>query len=124
MTLQQDIREAAQYVLDAIGPGHSEAIYQNGLRYKLTAMGYHVQTEIDVPVVMDNIVLGTARCDMIINHTYVIELKSISKITFLRKDNELIQLEKYIQFLPDTTTQGMLINFSKNDGCIFYEINL
>lgn len=116
------IRESAKYVFETIGPGHSESIYQNGLRYKLMEKGYHVQTEIDVPIIMDDIVLGTARCDMIIDHKYVIELKSITKTMFLRTDNELLQLEKYLRFL--NLSLGMLINFSKNDGCIFYELNI
>jgi GxxExxY protein len=118
--MMNDIIESAKYVYESIGPGHSEAIYQKGLKYKLSALGYNVQDEVEISVKMDNYYLGTFRLDLLVNNSIIIELKAINKSIFLSDDKEIIQLKKYLKHTNKET--GILINFSNNDGCIFYSL--
>jgi GxxExxY protein len=106
------ITETSNYVFNKLGAFLLESVYQKGLKKILEKQGIDVSTEISIPLKIDDIYIDNAnlRIDMIVNYNnnkYIIENKSISKLTIEHE----YQLTRY---LKHTNIQyGFLINYPK-----------
>ena len=74
--ISYSIRGAIFKVYNNLGPGLLESVYHQALVHELTKMGLNVQSEIDVPIVYDNITLSTPlRIDILVENCIIIEIK-------------------------------------------------
>ena len=107
--------ELAKIVVDVayqihirLGPGLLESVYQAVMLYELRKRGLHVEDEVPLPVVWDDVKLEVGfRVDLFVERKLVIELKSIEKLAPVHKKVLLTYLR-----LSDSRL-GLLINFGE-----------
>lgn len=96
----------AQTIMDALGPGFSEAVYHNAFEVELRKLGLKYETERVLPIRYGEHVVGHVRLDLVVSDTIVVELKAVAKLTEGHKN----QLHMYMKHGGFDT--GYLINFS------------
>ena len=108
--ISYSIRGAIFKVYNNLGPGLLESVYHQALVHELTKMGLNVQSDIDVPIVYDNITLSTPlRIDILVENCIIIELKSVleMKTVFFK------QLLTYLKLANKPL--GFLVNFNTDN---------
>ncbi|MBB3187212.1 GxxExxY protein [Microbacter margulisiae] len=101
------ILEAAYKVHSELGPGLLESSYQACLAYEIRKRGLHVETEVALPLVYEEIKLECGyRIDMLVENKVIIELKVVEALN----DVHLAQILTYLKFSHINT--GLLINFN------------
>jgi GxxExxY protein len=101
------ILEAAYKVHSALGPGLLESSYQACLAFEIRKKGMHVETEVALPLVYEDIKLDCGyRIDMLIENCVIIELKVVDALN----DVHLAQVLTYLKFSHKKV--GLLINFN------------
>ena len=104
------IRGAIFKVYNSLGPGLLESVYQQALVHELTKMGMNVQTEVNIPIVYDDITLSTPlRIDISVEDCIIIELKSVLDM----KNVFFKQLLTYLKLANKPL--GILVNFNTDD---------
>jgi iron complex transport system substrate-binding protein len=89
-----------------VGPGLLESAYETLLSAKLTAIGLHVQRQVNMDVVIDDIHLASAfRIDLLIERAIIIEVKSVEKTLPIHAK----QLQTYLRL--GGFPLGFVINF-------------
>src|SRR5271156_2271389 len=102
-------------IVNEIGYGYSENVYQNAFKVLLKNNGYTYQEEFIQPIIFKNVQIGIVRLDLIINNTdqrsedfvnnIIIELKVLSKIS----DKEINQVQRYMKLTK--INEAYIINF-------------
>jgi GxxExxY protein len=101
------ILEAAYKVHSALGPGLLESSYQACLAYEIRKRGLHVETEVPLPLVYEEIRLDCGyRIDMLVENCVIIELKVVEVLN----DVHLAQVLTYLKFSHKSV--GLLINYN------------
>ena len=91
-----------------LGPGLLESVYRVVLAHELTKRGLHVEKEVPIPVVWDNLQFEVGfRADLIVEGMVIVELKSIEALAPVHKK----QLLTYLR-LADKRL-GLLLNFGE-----------
>ena len=104
------IRGAIFKVYNSLGPGLLESVYQQALVQELTKMGMNVQTEVNIPIIYDDIPLSTPlRIDILVEDCIIIELKSVLDM----KNVFFKQLLTYLKLANKPL--GILVNFNTDD---------
>ena len=104
------IRGAIFKVYNSLGPGLLESVYQQALVHELSKMGMNVQTEVNIPIVYDDITLSTPlRIDILVEDCIIIELKSVLDM----KNVFFKQLLTYLKLANKPL--GILVNFNTDD---------
>ena len=89
-----------------LGPGLLESVYQEILLYELRKRGLHVEKEVPIPVIWDDVKLDVGfRADLIVENLLIVELKSLETVAPVHKKILLTYLR-----LADLRL-GLLINF-------------
>lgn len=89
-----------------IGPGLLESVYETILAERLRDLGCHVETQKSVDINIDGkIFQGAFRADLIINHSLLVELKSVENLISVH----IKQTLTYIRQLNFPI--GLLMNF-------------
>ena len=89
-----------------LGPGLLESAYQACLVYELRKRGLKVHTQVELPVVYDDVRIDVGyRVDLIVEGAVLVEIKAASRIQLIHE----AQLLSYLK-LGDYRT-GLLINF-------------
>ncbi|MBA4052300.1 MAG: GxxExxY protein [Erythrobacter sp.] len=89
-----------------VGPGLLETAYEILLSAKLTAIGLHVERQVTIDAVIDDILLPSAfRIDLLVNQSIVIEVKSVEKTLPIHAK----QLQTYLRL--GQFPLGFVINF-------------
>ena len=90
-----------------LGPGLLENVYKECLYYKLQKSGLYVEKEKPLPVFFEDVKLDCGfRLDLLVEHTLVIECKSVKQLD----DIHLAQILTYLRLGNYKT--GLLINFN------------
>jgi GxxExxY protein len=90
-----------------LGPGLLESVYHKCLEYELLNNGFHVQSEITLPVIYKIMRFPNAyKMDLIVDDRLVVELKAVEKVLPVHS----AQLLSYLR-LSDYEL-GLLINFN------------
>ena len=90
----------------ALGPGLLESAYLACLAYDLQKRGFHVRTQVPVPVVYAGVSINVGyRVDMLVEDLVVVEAKAIDRIHPIHE----AQLLSYLTLLRRHL--GLLINF-------------
>lgn len=100
------VRLMAGEVLDTLGPGHSEAVYEGALEVELMQDFSSVRRQVSAPITYKGYVIGTGRMDIVVDKSLIIEIKTVTRTT----ERDLMQLERY---LASTGIRlGILLNFN------------
>ncbi|HEY0055210.1 MAG TPA: GxxExxY protein [Pedobacter sp.] len=94
-----------------LGPGFNEKIYSNALQIQLKKELICFVGEKEFVVRFDDTVVGKFRCDLLIEDTVIVELKSVTGYQPKLFQNQLISYLK-----ASKIKTGLLINFG-NTGC-------
>lgn len=93
---------------NALGPGHREKTYQKALEAILTKQGIGYESQLYVPVKIDEKIISKYYLDLLIEGKIAIELKTGDH--FHKRD--IVQLLSYLK--SKKLLLGMLINFTFN----------
>ena len=105
--ITHEIIDSAYKVHSALGPGLLESSYQACLVYEIRQRGLHVETEVALPLVYEEIKLDCGyRIDILVERQVVIELKVVEALN----DVHLAQILTYVKFANKRI--GLLINFN------------
>lgn len=105
MTTRALIHASAHQIWQTLGPGFSERMYHNAMEVCLRKACVPYETERIIPVTFMNHTLGNLRADLIVEHTCIVELKSVRSL----KDEHRVQTRLYLRLLG--LTDAVLINF-------------
>lgn len=104
--LTERIIGAAMRVHSVLGPGLLESAYEACLAYELRKAGLDVKTQLDLPVIYENIRINLGyRIDLLVNDLVVVELKCVEKIASVHE----AQIISYLRLSKKNV--GLLINF-------------
>lgn len=92
-------------VHNTLGPGFAEKIYEQALCYELELSGIPFKRQEIVEVTYKGKVIGTHRLDLIVDGKIILELKAVSGITDVFKQQVLSYLK------ASGLKLGILINF-------------
>ena len=97
-------------VYNQLGPGLLESVYEEALIYELDKAELVVRSQVEVPIVYDDIYLSTPlRIDILVEDSIILELKSVEEL----KKVHYKQLQTYLK-LTDRKL-GLLINFNTDN---------
>lgn len=105
--ISYDIRGAAFEIYNELGPGLLESVYEEALIYELKNKGYHVRSQVPIPMKYKELDFEVGfRLDIIVNEKVIIEIKSVEKL----RDVHYKQLLTYLKL--SNKKLGLLINFN------------
>ncbi|MBP3739795.1 MAG: GxxExxY protein [Bacteroidales bacterium] len=105
-----EVRGAAMEVYNFFGPGLLESVYEKALVRELELRGLEVKTQLPVPIVYKDAVVGDElRIDILVENELIVELKSVEEF----KPVYYKQLRTYLKLLNKDV--GLLINFGEYD---------
>ena len=73
----QAVIGAAFRVGNTLGYGFLEKVYENALAHELRKMGLRVRQQHPIPVFYDGVRVGKFDCDLLVEETVLVELKSV-----------------------------------------------
>jgi GxxExxY protein len=115
-TISHNVIGEAIRIHQELGPGLLESVYQKVLAGMLARAGYHVMTEVAVPIEYRGISFDCAlRIDILVEGSLVIEVKSVEKLSAIHAKQCLTYLRLSKKPL------GLLLNFSQltmKDGIV------
>ncbi|MCE9501512.1 MAG: GxxExxY protein [Leptospira sp.] len=108
--------EIAKIIVDAcykihttLGPGLLESVYEIILIKELTKRGLKVESQINIPIVYEDLKIDNAfRADLIVNGIVIVEIKSVEQTAKVHYK----QLLTYLRLSHNKL--GLLINFGDN----------
>ena len=92
-------------VHNTLGPGFAEKIYEQALCYELDLRGIPFKCQKTVEVIYKEKVIGTHRLDLVVDGKIILELKAVSGLTDVFKEQVLSYLK------ASGLRLGILINF-------------
>lgn len=105
--LTHEIIGAAIEVHRQLGPGLLESIYEECLLAELTQRGLETINQYPIPVIYKGKQLNCLyRCDLLVQNTVIVELKTVEKIAEIHK----AQLLTYLKVTG--LRYGLLLNFN------------
>lgn len=105
--LVYQVNGAAIEVHKYVGPGLLESVYHNCLVKELSIRGFNFQTELVIPINYKGIAVeANLRCDLVVENSLVVELKSVESIKPIFE----AQLLTYMKLLG--LPMGLMINFN------------
>jgi GxxExxY protein len=66
-------------VLNTLGSGFLEKVYENALAHELHKQGFRVDQQQPVPVYYDGVIVGDFVADLIVNGRVIVELKAVAE---------------------------------------------
>ncbi len=112
--ITKEVEAVARAVVDAglkvhrvLGPGLLEAAYEHCLAHELTARGIRCQRQVTLPIVYDGVTLDAGfRPDLIVEHSVIVEIKSIDALSRVHD----AQILTYLRL--SSCRVGFLMNFN------------
>jgi GxxExxY protein len=95
----------------SLGPGFIEKIYAKALQIQLNKSGLRFETEKEFNVHFQEQLVGKFRCDLFVENTVIVELKSVTGYTPKLFHNQVLSYLK-----ASKVKTGLLINFG-NESC-------
>ena len=91
--LSYAIMQAAFAVHNQLGPGFLESLYERALVIELRSNGYHVEQQKEVIIKYKDQVIGKHILDLLINKRVILELKAVTEIAPVHKQQALSYLK-------------------------------
>lgn len=105
--IAEAIVDAAYIVHCELGPGLLEKVYEVCFCHVLKKKGFHVQRQINIPIIFDDIVFDEGlRLDVLINNSVICELKAVDLV------NPVWEAQLLSHLKLTKTRLGFLINFN------------
>ena len=105
--LTEQIINAAFEVLNALGTGFLEKVYENALFIELKQRSIQVEQQVPIRVYYKENVAGEYYADLLVEDALVIELKVVGQITGIHE-------AQLLNYLKATKMKiGLILNFSK-----------
>ena len=99
--------DATYKIHKALGPGLIESVYEQCLAYEPRKRNFQVLTQLDLPIVYDDIVIDSGlRPDLLIAGVLIVEVKSVERMHPVYQ----AQLMTYLKLMKKRL--GLLINFN------------
>jgi GxxExxY protein len=95
----------AMKVHNYLGNGFQEVIYQRALAIELSKAGIEFERELEMPIMYEEVNIGSRRVDFLIQNDLMIELKAVVKMENVHLAQGLNYLVAY------KLNKGLLINF-------------
>ncbi len=105
--LTERIIGSAFEVLNELGHGSPEAIYQKALAHELAQSGISVEQQVPFQVRYKGVMVGNYYADIVVDRHVIIELKTVDKLI----PAHVGQVLNYLR--AGTLHVGLLLNFSK-----------
>lgn len=103
--LSYQVMKAVFEVHNTLGPGFVESVYEEALAYELELHGIPLERQKTITVLYKGRVVGTHRLDLVVDGKIVLELKAISALSDVFK-------QQMLSYLKATGLKlGILINF-------------
>lgn len=67
-------------VLNALGAGFLEKVYENALAHELRKRGLHVAQQRGITVVYDDVIVGEYTADLLVDDILLVELKAVKNL--------------------------------------------
>jgi GxxExxY protein len=104
------IRGVMYDIYKEFGPGLFEKVYEKILKIRLRKEGLETKSQVDIPLIVDGIVIDSAfRADLIVNDKVIIEIKSVEALAEVHHK----QLITYLRL--SKLKLGLLVNFNTED---------
>ena len=97
----------AMKVHNKLGSGFQEVIYQRALSLEMRDNDLAFEREKEMPIIYNEIPIGTRRVDFLVEGVIMVELKAITEINDINKAQIINYLEAYKLDI------GLLINFGQ-----------
>lgn len=105
--ITEKIIACAFTVMNTLGAGFLEKVYENSMVIELEKNGFNVKQQVPIHVFYDKKIVGDYIADLVVNDSIIIELKVVDEINPVHK-------AQVINYLKATNyTKGLLINFGK-----------
>ena len=105
--ISRSVIDAAMKVHSRLGPGLLESAYEACLCYELKQAGFHIETQVPVPLIYDGLKLECGyRIDLLVGGKVLIEIKSVEALSPVHK----AQVLSYLKL--GGYSLGLLINFN------------
>lgn len=105
--IASDVVDLSIRIHRELGPGLLESVYETVLAAALVRQGYRVERQVPVDFAFDGLQFsGAFRVDLLIEGCFVIEVKSVEKLTGAHAK----QLLTYLRLMKQPL--GLLLNFS------------
>ncbi len=91
--ITENIIGCAFTVLNTLGCGFLEKVYENALAHELRKAGFEVKQQYIIKVYYDGIVVGEYAADLLVEGRVLVELKAIKNLT----DKDTAQCLNYIK---------------------------
>jgi len=113
------LRTMAESVMNTLGLGFSEAVYQAALETEMRLNNVTYVHEPILPIFYKGFQVGVLKPDLLVNHTFIVELKAVGPAYARGKD----QLRRYVVAAEslggapanrNCKYTGVLINFCQN----------
>ena len=115
--LSREILKAAFAVYNRLGPGFTEVIYKKAMAIELRSTNYVVEVEKRILVSYRGEVIGEYFLDLVVDGKVILELKAISEILPIHKQQALayvratgLPLAIVINFGGESVTQARIAN--------------
>lgn len=118
MVEESQVKNAAKLIVESIGAGMTERIYQNCIEAYLRKINTPFTSEQEIPVMFLNENMGNVRADLVVNGCLVVELKATNHVSA----NHTTQCRMYMKLLK--INKGLIINFPKSDDEELYFENV
>jgi GxxExxY protein len=106
------ILEIGSKIMDDLGAGYSESIYQNALHRKLARIDNTCIIEKIIPVVYEGDTLGVCRADLVMD-SHVIEIKAARKMP-PGVEKQVCKYARHLLELDGKARIGVVINFNQD----------
>ena len=111
------IVDAAYKIHVMLGPGLLESVYLAVLAYELRQTRTHCRTELDLPVIYENVRIAVGfRIDMIVEEKVIVELKSVEKLAPVHQKQLLTYLRLADKRLGFSSTSERLASKTASNG--------
>jgi GxxExxY protein len=98
---------AAHTVSSTLGHGFLEKVYENSLCHELRKRGLDAQQQIPLQVTYDGIIVGDYIPDLLVNTCLIIEIKAVSSI-------DTVHRQQVLNYLRASDLRlGLLLNFGR-----------
>lgn len=114
--LSNKILKAYNNVLNILGKGLAEKVYENAVCIELELLGIPFERQKPLTVQYKGHVVGNYIADAFIDGKIIIELKAVSAIT----REHIAQTLNYVNLTNSKV--GYILNFSQNEGCGFQRL--
>jgi len=105
--LTEVIIGSAFEVMNLLGPGFLEKIYERALRHELQIRGLRTESEVHYPVRYKGKPLGDYVADLVVENAVIVELKCVRRLA----SEHLAQCINYLR--ASRLTVALLINFER-----------